>query len=98
MSKRAVSVTLDESNLLWLRGQVAATGRRSLSEMLDDLVLEARSAGRGGPATARSVVGTIDIDERDPNLTTADAYVRAQFEASAQRPMLVKESRGSRRG
>lgn len=98
MAKRPVSVTLDESNLLWLKGQVAATGRRSLSELLDELVSDARIAGRGDQQTIRSVVGTIDIDETDPELTTADAYIRGQFEASTRRPVLVKESRGTRRG
>jgi hypothetical protein len=97
MGKRAVSVTMDEANLLWLRGQAAIEGRRSLSHVLDQLVTEARQS-RTGRHSVRSVVGTIDIDERDPGLRTADAYVRAQFDASARRPLLVKESRGKRRG
>jgi hypothetical protein len=89
--RKAVSVTLRLDNLLWLRGQAAATPRGSLSEVLDRIVGEARSAGRGEPAAVRSVAGTIDLPEDDPMLDKADDYIRALFAASAGQPMLVKE-------
>lgn len=89
--KRAVSVTLQEDNLLWLRGQAAASASGSLSEVLDRLVHDARTSGRTDAAAIRSVVGTIDLPPGDPDLSAADSYVRALFDASLRRPMLVKE-------
>jgi hypothetical protein len=88
--KKAVSVTLSEDNVLWLRGQAAASANGSLSEVLDRLVHEARTAGRTHAAAIRSVVGTIDLPPDDPDLAGADAYVRALFDRSLRRPMLVK--------
>lgn len=97
MGKKAVSVTLEEANLLWLKGQAAARGSRSLSHLLDELVTDARESP-GGRQAVRSVVGSIDIDEHDPALESADAYVRTRFEASTRRPLVVKETRGKARG
>ena len=89
--RRAVSVTLKTDNLLWLRAQAAASARGSLSEVLDRLVSEARDAGRTDARAIRSVRGTIDLPEDDPDLAGADAFIRAQFEQSVRRPILVKE-------
>jgi hypothetical protein len=88
MPKKPVSVTLDADNLVWLKGRAVATGVRSVSELLDRLVTQARAAGTHGPA--RSVVGTIDIDPDDPWLEHADSAVRAAFDRSVNRPMRVK--------
>jgi hypothetical protein len=74
MPKKPLSVTLDEANLLWLRGRASATKRRSLSEALDAVVTAARTGGLGASA-ARSVVGTVDIALDDPLLLSADAAV-----------------------
>jgi hypothetical protein len=93
--KQAISVTLHAENLTWLRARAAASGARSVSELLDRLVAEARTHGTAGPS--RSVVGTIDLDPGDPLLLEADAKVRAAFEASVGRPLLVKESRSKYR-
>lgn len=90
MSKKAVSVTLDSDNLLWLKGRAGATGVRSVSELLDRLVSEARAGG--AHHRVRSVVGTIDVDPNDPWLEHADSVVRATFDASLNRPSRVKES------
>ena len=92
MSKQPVSVTLDQDNLLWLRGRIARGKRGSLSAALDELIRQAR---QGSPAAgdARSVVGTIDIAPDDPKLERADAAVRARFEASLSRPILAREDR-----
>ena len=97
--RKAVSVTLTGDNILWLRAQATATARGSLSEVLDRIVTDAREGGRGPAAAMRSVVGTIDLPDDDPGLERADAFVRAQFEQSIKRPMLVKEStpRGAKR-
>jgi hypothetical protein len=91
MAKHAISVTLDAENLTWLKGRVGAAGLRSVSELLDQLVTAARAAGRVGPA--RSVAGTVDIDSADPLLEKADAAVRAVFETSLGRPLVVREPR-----
>src|SRR5205807_1334711 len=95
MSKKAVSVTLESDNLLWLKGRAGATGVRSMSELLDRIIREARAAGAHHPV--RSVVGTIDVDPNDPWLEQADAAVGAMFDASLNRRSRVKES-GARYG
>jgi len=89
MGKRAISVTLETDNLVWLKARAGATGVRSVSELIDRLVTQARRAGTAGPV--RSVVGTIDIDASDPSLEQADSAVRAIFDASLRRPMVVRE-------
>ena len=86
-------MTLQADNVLWLRAQAAVSSRGSLSEVLDALVTEARAAGRHDEKTMRSVVGTIDLPDDDPALEGADAFIRAQFDRSVKRPMLVKETR-----
>jgi hypothetical protein len=91
MPKKPLSVTLEESNLLWLKGRAAAMKRRSLSEALDELITSARAGGHGA-VTARSVVGTIDIAPSDPKLETADAYLQEAFATSLRRPFLARET------
>lgn len=95
MPKAAISVTLQAENLTWLKGRARSGGARSVSEVLDRLVTEARTHGGGGEI--RSVVGTIDIDPSDPLLDTADEYIRALFAESLARPFLVKERRAKHR-
>ncbi len=91
MGKKAISVTLDSDNLTWLKGRAAASGARGVSELLDRLVAAARASG--GLGASRSVVGTIDIDASDPLLERADTAVRAMFETSLGRPLVVREKR-----
>ncbi len=91
MAKQAISVTLDTANLVWLKARVGASDVRSVSEFLNRLITGARAKGSGHTAT--SVVGTIDIDRSDPLLLKADDAIRAIYEASLQRPLLVKEAR-----
>ena len=90
--RKAISITLSEDNLLCLRGQAAQTRKRSVSELLDRIVGEARNSGWADAGSVRTVAGTIDISEDDPGLETADAYVRTLFTASTRRPLLVRES------
>jgi hypothetical protein len=92
MPKTAISVTLDQANLLWLRSQTAAAKRRSVSETLDRIVTDARQGGRGTALAIRSVVGTIDVTADDPDLAQADAYVRELVGRSTRRPFVVKEA------
>ena len=89
MPRHPISVTLETENLTWLRGRVGAGGSRSVSDLLNQLVTEARASGREG--TVRTVVGTIGIAESDPQLEGADAAVRALFERSVGRPVVVRE-------
>ena len=89
--RKAISITLSGDNLLWLRGQAARSARGSVSELLDRLVTDARSGGRTDASAVRSVVGTVDLPDEDPNLAGADAYIRGMFAASARQPMLVRE-------
>lgn len=89
--RKAISITLSVDNLLWLRGQAARSARGSVSELLDRLVAEARSGGRTDPGAVRSVVGSVDLPDDDPELSGADAYIRTLFGASARQPMVVRE-------
>lgn len=89
MAKHAISITVDGANLTWLKARVAAAGARSVSDLVDRLITDARTSGAAGGT--RSVVGTIDIDAGDPRLDHADEAVAALFEQSFRRPALVKE-------
>ena len=82
-------MTLERDNITWLKGRAGAAGLRSVSELVDLLVTAARKSGRVGPS--RSIVGTIDIDAADPGLDDADATVRALYETSLGRPLVVRE-------
>jgi hypothetical protein len=90
MAKRAVSVTLDEANLLWLKGR--SYGQGNLSAALDDLITAARAGRYGAPVAVRSVVGTIDLAVDDPRLQHADDVVRDLFAASLARPLRVSDT------
>jgi hypothetical protein len=63
MGKKAVSLTLDSTNLLWAQGWARQAGARSLSEAVDRLITEARIAKTGPIAPPRSVVGTVTLDD-----------------------------------
>ena len=91
MSKKAVSLTLDEGNLVWLKGR--GYGQGNLSAAVDDLSTAARAGRLGAPAPARTVVGTIDLGADDPQLDRADGAVRDLFAASLARPFRVSEAR-----
>ena len=91
MPKKAVSVTLENTNLLWLRSRTVALKGRSVSETLDDLVTAARTGG-AAPIVARSIAGTADIADDDAGLDRADAYLREVFSTSLAQPFLVRES------
>lgn len=94
MPKTPLSVTIDDSNLMWLRARAASRKRRSLSAALDDILTEARLGGHGSDVP-RSVVGTVDIAEDDPDLQQSDAVIRAMFDESARRPIVVREPQGA---
>jgi len=91
MPKKAISLTLDEANLLWLKGR--GYGRGNLSAAIDELITEARIGRLGARMAARSVVGTIDLAAADPLLDRADAAVRDLFAASLSREGLLEGAR-----
>jgi hypothetical protein len=91
MSKRAVSLTLDEGNLLWLKGR----GEGNLSAAVNNLITAARAGRFGMPAIVRSVAGTVDLAADDPRLERADSSVRDLFAASLSRPLRASEGRAS---
>jgi hypothetical protein len=95
MAKSAISVTLHSDNLSWLKARSGAVGARSVSELLDQIIADARKAAPGG--VVRSVVGTVDIDSADPLLERADDVLRVMFDTSLGRPMLAKEARAEYR-
>jgi hypothetical protein len=80
MSKQSISITLSSENLLWLRGRAKASGVRSISEALNQIISNARTGGNDLPH--RSIVGTITINESDPDLLKADADIRSLFRRS----------------
>ncbi|MBI4815812.1 MAG: hypothetical protein HY791_06130 [Deltaproteobacteria bacterium] len=81
MSKQAISVTLDQNNLLWIKGQMKVRGTRSVSETIDDIL----SAARRSPGQVTSVVGTVRIPDDDPELLSANAELRQWFASSLSR-------------
>ena len=93
MPKKAVSLTLDEANLLWLKGRGYEHG--NLSAAVDALITAARAGRIGTPAAVRSVVGTIDLAADDPQLERADRAIRDLFAGSLSRPFRVSETRAA---
>ncbi len=88
MARRAISITLEVDNVMWLKGRAGSAGE-SVSEVVDQLVTAARQGAPRG--AARSVAGTIDIDASDPLLERADAALQAAFDASLGRPVMMRE-------
>jgi len=101
MPKEAISVTLDRDNLLWLKARARGAGNASVSQLLDGLVTDARAGGRS-LTPPRSVVGTLTLEDFDPD--AADRDLRNLFAASAKGAGAVhersrphgRERRGSR--
>ena len=83
-------MTLDEANVLWLRGR--SYGHGNLSAVVDDLITEARTGRLGDATGVRSVAGTIDIAFDDPRLERADSTIRDLFAVSLSRPVRVREA------
>ncbi len=103
MPKKALSVTLDQANVVWLKGRARLAGG-NVSDALDKLVTHAR-AGRGALAAVNSsVVGMVNLSD-DPSLTNAAAAVRdgfaeylsRQFEVHEDPPTASPRSRAKKR-
>lgn len=94
MSKKPVSLTLEEGNLVWLKGRARVVAGGSLSEAVDQLIVEARAGRIGAAEPPRSVVGTIDVPD-DMALLKAAEEMRGAFEVSLARPIFLHEDRPS---
>ena len=66
------------------------TSEGNLSEALDQLVTDARTGG-GADRAVRSVAGTVRLPADEPDLNQAKAVIRALFEESLARPLVVRE-------
>jgi hypothetical protein len=86
MPKKAVSITLEAGNLLWLRGRATVLAGGSLSAAVDQLIAEARAGRLGASEVPLSVVGTIDVPDEEA-LASATAQLRALFAGSLNRGM-----------
>src|SRR3954468_198031 len=97
--KNAISITVSRDNLLWLKARAASQTQGNVSELIDTLLREARGAAQADRSGAISVVGTIDLPDDDA-LAESGSYVKAMFDKSLARPMLVRETppRKPRRG
>ena len=90
MAKTAISLTIEQTNLLWLKGRARVVSGGSLSEAVDQLIAEARAGRLGQAEPPRSVVGTIDLPD-DRALAAGRDAVRGLFAESLERPIFVHE-------
>lgn len=94
MNKQALSVSLDPDNVVWLRAQTRSTGCRSVSELLDRLIREARTGSQEKTSSVRSVVGRIKIAISDPDLSSADAAIRELFSTALRASRAQQSPKG----
>jgi hypothetical protein len=90
MAKIAISLTIEQTNLLWLKGRARVVSGGSLSEAVDQLIAEARAGRLGQGHPSRSVVGTIDLPDDEALLAGTSAIGRL-FAESLARPIFVHE-------
>lgn len=90
MAKKALSVTLDAANVLWLKGRARISHNNNVSTLLDSLVTQARFGKSTPPASIPSVVGMVDLSD-DPDLSKADAAVKAMWDEYFERASLLNE-------
>ena len=91
MAKTAISLTIEHSNLLWLKGRARLVSGGSLSEAIDQLIVEARAGRLGQAKPPTSVVGTIDLPD-DEALTTGKNALLGLFSESLARPVFVHDA------
>ena len=85
MSHKTLPIDLDLRNLEWLKAQTQTTDRRSMSEIVNQVIAKARNGGVAEIREVRSAVGQARIFEDDPELAGADAAIRNLFEQSRSR-------------
>lgn len=89
MAKKALSVTLDSDNVLWLKGRARIAGG-NVSETLDKVITQVRT-GKTYLGKPPSVVGMVDLSD-DPDLSKADAAVKEMW-AEYEAKFIVHEDR-----
>jgi len=90
MAKTAISLTIEQTNLLWLKGRARVVAGGSLSETVDQLITEARAGRLGQSDPPRSVIGSIDLPDDRALLAGTDA-IRGLFTESLAQPIFVHE-------
>jgi hypothetical protein len=90
MAKTAISLTIEQTNLLWLKGRARVVAGGSLSEAVDQLIAEARAGRLGQDHPATSVVGSIDLPD-DAALSAGAQGLTMLFTESLSRPLFVHE-------
>lgn len=60
MPKTVVALTLDKTNFLWLKGRAQVLARGSVSEVVDQLIRQARTGQLFAADVRTPVVGTMD--------------------------------------
>ena len=80
MSKKMVAIDLDSGDLAWLQAQTAVVGSRDLSEVLNQVIAQARHAGEA--REIQTVAGMARISGDDSELAGADEAIRTLFETS----------------
>ena len=83
MSTKTISVDLESENLLWLQARATASGARNISKTLNEVLAKVRTSGPTG--TPRSVRGTIQLSEPDPDLSVGQETVHELFRRSLDR-------------
>ncbi len=83
MSTKTVSVDLESENLLWLQARAAASGAENISKTLNEVLAEVRTGGVA--VTPRSIRGTIQLPESDPDLSASQEKVGDLFQRSLDR-------------
>jgi hypothetical protein len=91
--RKPVSITIRAHHRRGLKAQAAATGG-NVADVVERLVQQARTGGV--EVASRSVVGTIDLPS-DEAVSEAESDVRAMFDRSLRRPVVVKAPRARRR-
>ena len=90
MAKTAISLTIEQTNLLWLKGRARVVAGGSLSEAVDQLIAEARAGRLGQGDPPKSVVGTIDLPDEQAWVSGKDALAML-FAESLSRPIMLHE-------
>ena len=103
MPKKAISITLDDSNLLWLKGRARVIAGGNLSAAVDQLIAEARAGRLGAAETPRSVAGTIAVPDHLVSPPAAgdlhgvlQAAVTRRVDAG-EKPVAVSRSKSKRK-
>ena len=94
MAKKAISLTLAETNLLWLKGRARVLAGGSLSGAVDQLIDEARAGRLGAIGPVRTVVGTSDVPD-DAALASGGEAIRGLF-AGSHAGFVQKQRQASR--